>query len=161
MSETRYHASKLVVGPYGQPVVTRGYTEIGSVRIYDGILVVGKYGQPEISRGGIWFEGCDDTSNRTIPNQPQGRRDTMSETDWQPIETAPRDGTPFLVWANGYEWPEVMRWFDYPPEEVEEIGELGYFHYAEELMRNVCDTPEMDEFSHWMPITPPTKGTTP
>lgn len=60
----KYHASTLVVGPYGQPVVTRGYTDLDGVRIYDDIVVVGKYGQHEVSRGGIWFEGCDDTGNR-------------------------------------------------------------------------------------------------
>lgn len=31
---------------------------------------------------------------------------------WQPIETAPKDGTPILMRLEGFEWPDVGAWFD-------------------------------------------------
>ncbi len=49
-----YVASTVVVGLMGQPMVTRGYMEIGGVRIYDDQVIVGQRGQPEISPG--WME---------------------------------------------------------------------------------------------------------
>ncbi len=72
---------------------------------------------------------------------------------WQPIETAPKDGKPFMVWADGYEWPEVIRWFDYDAEEAEEAGEPGYFTYAEEAMQDFDW--EHDAVQFWAPIEPP------
>jgi hypothetical protein len=49
----RYVASTVVIGPRG-PCVTRGYMDIGGVRIYDDQFVVGRGGQREISPG--WTE---------------------------------------------------------------------------------------------------------
>jgi hypothetical protein len=31
-------------------------------------------------------------------------------TDWQLIETAPRDGTPILVCVAGQDWVDIARW---------------------------------------------------
>ena len=73
--------------------------------------------------------------------------------DWQPIETAPKDGTAFMAWAKGYEWPEVVKWFDYDADTAVEVGEPGYLHYAEELLQNVTDSPE--NLTHWMPLPAP------
>lgn len=74
----------------------------------------------------------------------------MSAQGWQPITTAPSDGTPFFVWADGYEWPEVIRWYPHDEETVEECGEAGYFSYAEELLADACDWEH--EVTHWMPL---------
>lgn len=78
---------------------------------------------------------------------------------WRPIETAPKDGTPFLAWAPGYKWPEVLRWFQYDAEDALEVGEEGYFHFAEELLQDACDAPDIaSDYSHWQPLPePPTK----
>lgn len=50
----KYVASTVVVGPSGQPVVTRGYMEIGGMRIYDDQMQVGPRGEHVISLG--WTE---------------------------------------------------------------------------------------------------------
>lgn len=83
--------------------------------------------------------------------------DRIEAETWQPIETAPKDGTPILVWADGYEWPEVIRWYAYDPEDAAEIGELGYWHYAEETLAESYDW--LHEVTHWRPLpAAPTTG---
>lgn len=72
-----------------------------------------------------------------------------SET-WQPIETAPKDGACILVWADGFEWPEIIRWYFYDPDIAEEEGVDGYWHYAEESMHDHFDWEH--EVTHWRPL---------
>ena len=74
---------------------------------------------------------------------------------WQPIETAPKDGTKILVWADGYEWPEVVLYEDYPPADQEEIGERGFWRYAEDLMADATESCDDDEWTHWQPLPEP------
>lgn len=50
----KYVPSTVVIGRYGERVVTRGYTEIGGARAYNDMVVVGPYGQHQISKG--WQE---------------------------------------------------------------------------------------------------------
>jgi len=76
-------------------------------------------------------------------------------SEWQPIETAPKDGTVIMVWAKGYTWPEVVLYEKYMPEDAEEIGEPGYWRNAEDLLAEVTDDISADEWTHWMPIPPP------
>ena len=66
--------------------------------------------------------------------------------EWQPIETAPKDGRWLIVFAEGATVPEVAKWGKIK-------GETGW-----------CD-PDIDEFqpvwnvTHWMPLpAPPTQG---
>jgi hypothetical protein len=64
---------------------------------------------------------------------------TMS--NWQPIETAPKDGTDILIW-NG-SWMVTVRWA--PPYQY------GYWDLVE------CGTHASDGFltydpTHWMPL---------
>lgn len=77
----------------------------------------------------------------------------MVMTDWQPIETAPKDGTAILawpIWGGGFYSPEgetqiayVMRWEERKSIWVEASGE--------EYMQ--CSP------THWMPLPPaPKKG---
>lgn len=74
--------------------------------------------------------------------------------EWQDIASAPKDGTPFMVWADGFEWPEVIRWYPYDEDTAREVGEDGYWHYAEELMHDTFDWEH--EATHWLPLpTPP------
>ncbi|MHB8284369.1 MAG: hypothetical protein ACYDD1_06805 [Caulobacteraceae bacterium] len=64
----------------------------------------------------------------------------------------PKDGSVFHAWAPGYEWPEAIKWNAYDEESREETGEDGYFHFAEELLADVCD--EAGPYTHWCPIPP-------
>lgn len=56
--------STVIIGPHG-PCVTRGYMEIGPMRIYDDQVVVGPRGQHRISEG--WTE--------FLPAPPEARHD--------------------------------------------------------------------------------------
>lgn len=71
---------------------------------------------------------------------------------WQDISTAPKDGTRFHVWADGYEWPETVLWELYDEETAEEIGEVGYWTYAETLMSDAADDCGQDDWTHWRPL---------
>lgn len=71
--------------------------------------------------------------------------------DWQPIETAPHDGTPILTWLEG-DWPEAIVWQDYPEDIAEAVGHIGFWRYADELLSDVMDAPL--EPTHWMPLPP-------
>lgn len=69
--------------------------------------------------------------------------------DWQPIETAPRDGTSILAVLAG-KHPETGRTF--LPAVVEWSDEVGW--------REVDDAPEDYpphdwKLTHWMPLPPP------
>jgi hypothetical protein len=74
-------------------------------------------------------------------------------SEWQPIETAPKDGTTIQLWSPGNRWPDAGNWVAYEPDEQEETGEPGFWQYAESL---IGDTGEIIENpSHWQPIIPP------
>lgn len=63
--------------------------------------------------------------------------------DWQPIETAPRDGTQILI-VSRYRQLGIMigRWAE----------RNGRWAFAEVVGRNVDPT-------HWMPLPPPPEST--
>jgi len=67
----------------------------------------------------------------------------MSETAWQPIETAPKDGTFVLLWLGPHwETAEVLQWSE------EENAWIDRHHGA--LIGSLVPT-------HWQPLpTPPT-----
>lgn len=65
---------------------------------------------------------------------------------WQPIETAPKDGTPVLVYAmivNPSYWHECMR--DLPPF-------MTVARWHNDAGWAVC---EVREATHWMPLPEP------
>ncbi|WP_313666285.1 hypothetical protein [Shinella sp.] len=74
--------------------------------------------------------------------------------EWQPIETAPRDGTNIYAFAPGYGWPEVIRWEDFDAADAAETGEPGYWRYSEGLMADVCVL-EFETLTHWAKIVLP------
>lgn len=74
---------------------------------------------------------------------------------WQPIETAPRDGTVFFGIGPADRYPQAMKWETYSPEEAEEIGEHGYWTYAEDLIADVAGQAEP---THWMPLPSPLRA---
>ena len=73
----------------------------------------------------------------TAPSAPESR-----ETDWRPIEEAPRDGTPFLAW-NGH-WRGVAMYFEARYE--------GDIEWVDEQTNYIEPEP-----THWMPLPPPPK----
>lgn len=75
-------------------------------------------------------------------------------SEWQPIETAPKDGTPILVFS-----PYEKR--DEPTNII--VARYGtangeeFWDYCEEMLSNVSG--EIDPSpTHWMPLPPPPKG---
>lgn len=54
-------------------------------------------------------------------------------SDWQPIQTAPKDGTPIIGHWEGYKRPCVMWW-----------------NFADKAFESWADRNE--EPSHWMPL---------
>lgn len=74
-------------------------------------------------------------------------------TEWRDIATAPKDGTDFLAYDPIAALPVAMRWQAYSQEDREEIGELGYWSYSEELL-NEAD-PAGAQPTHWMPLPAP------
>lgn len=78
---------------------------------------------------------------------------TPDANGWMPIETAPKDGKPFLAIGPDYNWPEVLKWEAYDEDVAEEVGEPGYFTFADELLANVADSP--DDLTHWQPLPKP------
>lgn len=80
----------------------------------------------------------------------------LSVPAWQPIETAPKDGTVIFVWAHGYEWPEAVLYEDYSDQAREEIGEDGFWRYAETTMAEICTDCGSETWTHWqnLPAAP-------
>jgi hypothetical protein len=66
-------------------------------------------------------------------------------TEWQPIETAPRDGDWFLVWNPN----SNMCWGCYDMSAW--TGDNGGYFMEQ-------DTSEEAEFTHWMPLPKPPMG---
>ena len=66
-------------------------------------------------------------------------------SEWQPIETAPKDGTPILVAENSRDYPFIAYW-----------GYVGRFTSSEKMWIG-HDFGAMPEGSvnHWMPLPEP------
>lgn len=68
---------------------------------------------------------------------------------WQPIETAPRDGTPIIAFGHELDEPSVVAWF-------------GTRWLARWDMATVYDINDegkyIDNPTHWMPLPPTSKG---
>ncbi len=63
-------------------------------------------------------------------------------TGWQPIETAPKDGSMFLIW-DGRSYGFASWWHDEKMHWLKQETRQGYRH------------PEDQEPTHWMPLPPP------
>jgi hypothetical protein len=48
----KHFPGTVVVGPHGQAVFTRGYTEIGNIRVYHDQVIIGPHGELVIDKGG-------------------------------------------------------------------------------------------------------------
>lgn len=73
-------------------------------------------------------------------------------SEWQPIDTAPKDGTVFFGFDPEDRYPQPMKWEEYEPQYAEEQEEPGYWTYAEALIADVVGEAKP---THWMPLPPP------
>lgn len=78
---------------------------------------------------------------------------STGETEgWQPIETAPKDGTPFLGYLPADRFPAVCFWQAYDQADAKEIGADGYWAFGEEL---ISDVEGHAVITHWRPLPEP------
>jgi hypothetical protein len=75
-------------------------------------------------------------------------------SEWQPIETAPKDGTEFISWLvnDGRGWIEFRTRFDPDSEAFQIYTRVDY------------DTDDWESgytATHWLPLPPPPAGDTP
>lgn len=66
-------------------------------------------------------------------------------SEWRPIETAPKDGTPVLLWVGvgmSEPWAQTARWVNEP-----ESGWSGWVDTYEGF--------DLAEPTHWMPLPAP------
>lgn len=81
-------------------------------------------------------------------------------TEWQPIESAPKDGTEILACVNGFV-PAVAWWEELPDDIMEHISErekwrsveAAEFETEEQWMEHW--TGSWYEPTHWMPLPEP------
>jgi len=74
-------------------------------------------------------------------------------SEWQPIETAPRDGTVIVLYSKKIPYctnhMAVGFWSEIPDSEF-------YVGWAIGMSRGFVDMDEqVDEVTHWMPLPPP------
>lgn len=85
----------------------------------------------------------------------QMRRDMQQAQAWQPIETAPRDGTHVLAVVRGDYKPGVS----FVPTVVEWSDRLGGWVEDSDYVCDECGLPsEHFKPTHWMPLPAPPQG---
>lgn len=70
----------------------------------------------------------------------------MNEMKWQPIETAPKDGTHIIAWRATAKPPHCESMYFVP---YDEDGN-GLWHWVQD-----GDSPSENFPTHWMPLPPP------
>ncbi len=71
--------------------------------------------------------------------------------DWQPIETAPRDGTPVLVFSPHVPLSDPT---NVAVGKFETYGEVSWWAYCESVLADITGQIE-PEPTHWMPLPKP------
>ena len=93
--------------------------------------------------------------------------DEPSRSGWQPIETAPKDGTRIWVYGNGVH--DVASWSDGKDHEPDELGiaddgwDAGWVSYHGWFFPGASFGPEEHQRdgtqpTHWMPLPPTPEG---
>lgn len=77
-------------------------------------------------------------------------------SDWQPIETAPKDGTWFLICRadDGYESYEVGRYNPLKHPRYEDAGN-GLYRKIDEVIYDWSGFNNFHRATHWMPLPSP------
>ena len=74
--------------------------------------------------------------------------------DWQPIESAPQDGTQVILWTSTDNADDALYVRDLlDGEHVNEV-QIGYFNEDEDEW----STTYIGKPTHWMPLPPPPQG---
>lgn len=74
---------------------------------------------------------------------------------WQPIGTAPKDGSWLMLWERFEDVPFIGRW-----DRVRFRWVASTAHYNTDGDACVIDTVYSEGVTHWMPLPPPPKETT-
>jgi hypothetical protein len=85
-------------------------------------------------------------------------RQLLEETEWKPIETAPKDGTEIFIWREGWHCAPVAKW-EYNVDADAygwTIDEEVYLGQCDEGWLGYVDDDPMP--THWMPLPAPPKG---
>lgn len=106
----------------------------------------------DIERGSNWQSRCHFINRIIRTVQHLATQPAPSPGGWQDISNAPKDGTPIMVWADGFTWPEIVQWELYEPDVAAEAGEAGYWTYSEGLLSDAVDSCEPETWSHWQPL---------
>lgn len=75
--------------------------------------------------------------------------------DWQPIETAPKDGSVVLGWHPLWKFPQAVCWQRPSPlfDDGSHFGEFDAWVFADWLLHDHAGSIDL---THWMPLpTPP------
>jgi hypothetical protein len=87
-------------------------------------------------------------------------------TEWQPIDTAPRDGTTVIVgWDSATVWIVRAAWWR-SKEDIEQMAmggcldaddaDIGWWSYIHSVTQEMLD--DYRAPTHWLPMPPPPKG---
>ncbi|CAM5771935.1 hypothetical protein LMIY3S_03675 [Labrys miyagiensis] len=68
------------------------------------------------------------------------------------IGTAPRDGTIILAWLAGHRWPTAILWRNHELDVANELGERGYWAFADDVLTDMIG--EAEDPMCWMPLPP-------
>jgi hypothetical protein len=105
------------------------------------------------------FCGCGECRNclvnmahNSLDELTEALRQLLSATEWKPIETAPRDGTPILLWAPDYfendPHADVGEWSDRVGAWSSEVGMMEDGPIGDDP--DLCNGPD-----NWMPLPLP------
>ncbi len=73
-----------------------------------------------------------------------------AEVQWQPIETAPKDGTSILAWGKSMEEPVVAYWE--PNGDRVWGGKSAFVDGTVDMCEELC---VVDDYTHWQPLPKP------
>lgn len=106
-----------------------------------------------IDRDKLETEGHDPVGvyRAMLAAAPQHPSSVSQWPAWQPMRTAPRDGTPVLLLLNGSDIPHAARWLSGPddPRATDETTKPGWYFTWDGYQVTEYDGP-----AYWMPLPP-------